>query len=68
MQRGKNEEIPRSNWTTPIVSYLKNGTLLDDKAAARKLKVQVALFVLIKDVSYKKQKRLLPPVPKVLRP
>ena len=44
----------RSNWTTPIVSYLKNGTLPDGKEAARKLKVQAAQFVLIKDVLYKK--------------
>ena len=28
-----------SNWTTPIVSYLKNGVLPDGKEAARKLKV-----------------------------
>ena len=28
-----------NNWTTPLVSYLKNGTLLDSKEAARKLKV-----------------------------
>ena len=26
-----------SNWTTPIVSYLKNGTLPNGKEAARKL-------------------------------
>ena len=31
-----------SNWTTPIVSYLKNSTLPDSKEAARKLKVQAA--------------------------
>ena len=30
------------NWTTSIVLYLKDGTLLDDKEAARKLKVQAA--------------------------
>ena len=28
-----------SNWTTPIVSYLKDGTLPDGMEAARKLKV-----------------------------
>ena len=31
-----------SNWTTPLVSYLKNNALLNDKEVARKLKVQVA--------------------------
>ena len=35
----------------PIVSYLKNDTLLDSKEAARKLKVQ---FILIKDILYKR--------------
>ena len=42
------------NWTTPIASYLKNGVLPDEKEAARKLKVQVVRFVLIKDVLYKR--------------
>ena len=43
-----------SNWTTPIVSYLKDGTLPDGKGAARKLKVQATWFVMIKDVLYKR--------------
>ena len=43
-----------SNWTTPLVSYLKNGALADGKEATRKLKVQVAQFVLIKVVLYKR--------------
>ena len=43
-----------SNWTTPIVSFLKNGTLPENKEAARKLKVQVARFILRKDVLYKR--------------
>ena len=43
-----------STWTTPLVSYLKNGVLPDGKEAARKLKVQAARFVLIKDVLYKR--------------
>ena len=34
--------------------YLKNGVLLDEKEAARKLKVQAVRFVLIKDVLYKR--------------
>ena len=36
---------------TPITSYLKDGVLPDDKEVARKLKVQAARFVLIKDTS-----------------
>ena len=43
-----------SNWTTPIASYLKNGILPNQKDAVRKLKVQAARFVLIKDVLYKR--------------
>ena len=44
----------KNNWTTPLVSYLKNGVLPDEKEAARKLKVQAARFVLMKDVLYKR--------------
>ena len=43
-----------SNWTTPLISYLKNGMLLDGKDAAMKLKVQALRFVLMKDVLYKR--------------
>ena len=43
-----------SNWITLIVSYLKDDTLPDGKEATRKLKVQVACFILIKDVLYKR--------------
>ena len=49
------EEIDsKSNLTTPIISYLKNETLLEGKEAARKLKIQATRFVLIKDVVYKR--------------
>ena len=37
-----------------IVSYLKNGMLLEDCNASRKLKVQSSRFVLIGDVLYKR--------------
>ena len=43
-----------SSWTTLLVSYLRDGILPDRKEAARKLKVQAARFVLIKDVLYKR--------------
>ena len=48
------ERGSKSNWTTTIASYLKDGVLPDEKEAARKLKVRVARFVLIKDVLYKR--------------
>ena len=43
-----------SNWTTALVSYLRNSMLSDEKDTTRKLKVQASWFVLIKDVLYKK--------------
>ena len=43
-----------SNWTTTITSYLKDGILPDEKEVVRKLKVQAARFILIKDVLYKR--------------
>ena len=49
------QEIGSKNyWTTPIASYLKEGVLPNDKEVARKLKVQAARFILIKDVLYKR--------------
>ena len=44
----------KSDWTTPLVSYLKNGVLPYGREAARKLEVQAARFVLMKDILYKK--------------
>ena len=44
----------KSNWTTPLISYLKNGILPDGREAARKLMVQAMRFILMKDVLYKK--------------
>jgi len=43
-----------SNWTTLLISYLKNGVFPDGRKAARKLKVQVVRFILMKVVLYKK--------------
>ena len=52
---GNMQEIcSESNWTTQIISYLKDGLLPDEKEVARKLKVQAARFVLIKDFLYKR--------------
>ena len=43
-----------SNWTTPLISYLRTGVLPDGKDTARKLKVQASRFMLIKDILYKR--------------
>ena len=39
---------------TPIVVYLKDGRLLDDKDEVRKLRIRVAKYVLIDKVLYKR--------------
>ena len=43
-----------ADWTTLIVSYLKNRMLPEDRNASCKLKVQSSHFVLIGDVLYKR--------------
>ena len=48
------QEIGSSNWTTTIASYLKDDIFLNEKEAARKVKVRAVRFVLIKDVLYKR--------------
>ena len=47
---GTNMQVVNSeyNWTTPLISYLKAGVLPEEKGTARKLKVQVSRFVLIR--------------------
>ena len=44
----------KNNWMTPKTSYLRDNVLPNGREAARKLKVQAARFVLIKDTLYKK--------------
>ena len=44
----------RENWMTPIVSYLKEGKLLEGKDEARKLRVKAARYVLMDEVLYKR--------------
>ena len=50
VQQIENEE----NWMTPIVSYLKDGRLLEGKDKARKLRVKAARYVLMDGVLYKR--------------
>ena len=42
------------NWMTPIVSYLKDGRLLEEKDEARKLRVKSARYILMDEVLYKR--------------
>ena len=42
------------NWMTPIISYLKYGSLPEGKDEARRLRVRSARYVLLYDVLYKR--------------
>ena len=42
------------NWMTPIVIYLKDGRLPEDKDKAKKLRIKATKYVLIDEVLYKK--------------
>ena len=42
------------NWMTPIISYLKDGSLPKEKDEARRLRVRSARYVLLNDVLYKR--------------
>ena len=43
-----------NNWTTPIVSYLKDGILPQDTEKARRRRVKAVKFVLMDEVLYKR--------------
>ena len=43
-----------ANWTTSIISYLKDGILLEEKEEARKLSVRAAKFILMDEILYKR--------------
>ena len=48
-------QVPNEgNWMTPIISYLKDGSPLEGKDEARKLKVQLTRYVLLNEVLYKR--------------
>ena len=44
----------RGNWMTPIVSYLKDRQLLEEKDEARKLRVRSTRYVLMDEMLYKR--------------
>ena len=43
----------QDEWMNPIVYYLKEGWLPEDKAKARKILIRAALFFIIDDVQYR---------------
>ena len=44
----------KGNWMTPILSYLKDGRLPEEKDEAKKLRVRSAGYVLMDEVLYKR--------------
>ncbi|XP_065619331.1 uncharacterized protein LOC136063218 [Quercus suber] len=54
------------NWMTPIISYLKDGRLLEGKNKARKLRVKSVRYVLMDEVLYKRG--FSQPYPRCLAP
>ena len=42
------------NWMTPILLYLEDGRLSEDKDEARRLRIKAAKYVLIDEVLYKR--------------
>ena len=44
----------KESWMTPIISYLKDGTLPEGKDEARKLRVRSARYVFLNDALYKR--------------
>ena len=42
------------SWMTPIVIYVKDGRLLEERDKARKLRIRLAKYVLIDEVLYKR--------------
>ncbi|XP_075636716.1 uncharacterized protein LOC142608951 [Castanea sativa] len=43
----------QDEWMTPIIRYLKEGWLLEDKMEVRKIQIRVAHFIIIDDALYK---------------
>ena len=50
MQQLEGEE----NWMTPIVAYLRDGRLLEERDEVRKLRIRLAKYVFIDEVLYKR--------------
>ena len=53
----ENEQVlkikEQDEWMNPIIRYLKEGWLLEDKTKARKIQIKATRFVIINDVLYR---------------
>ena len=43
----------QDKWMTPIICYLKEGQLLEDRNEARKVQIRATRFIIIKDTLYR---------------
>ncbi|XP_074362926.1 uncharacterized protein LOC141703258 [Apium graveolens] len=48
------DEAPKETWMTPILAYVREGTLSEDKFKARRLRYQAARYVIYDKVLYKR--------------
>ncbi|XP_074342196.1 uncharacterized protein LOC141679653 [Apium graveolens] len=48
------DEAPKKTWMTPILAYIRKGTLPEDKFMARRLHYQAARYVIYDEVLYKR--------------
>ena len=44
----------QDGWITPIIRYLKEGWLLEDKTEATKIQIKAACFIIIDNVLYRR--------------
>ena len=53
----ENEQVlkikEQDEWMNPIIRYLKEGWLLEDKTKVRKIQIKATRFVIINDVLYR---------------
>jgi len=49
----------QDEWMIPIICYLKEGLLPEDKIEARKIQIKVTRFIIIDDVLYRRGYSLL---------
>ena len=43
-----------TSWISPILNYLRNKALLDDRSEALRVKARAAMYALINDILYKR--------------
>ena len=52
-------EVPKDSWMYPIIDYLKDSKLLEDRNQARKLRLKAAWYMLLEGALFKKSLSIL---------